>query len=306
MSNPLAEKVVVVTGGGRGLGRAFSLAFAAAGAHVVVNDVGAELDGQSTTETPAAEVVAEIAELGGQAVANADSVATPEGGAAIIETAMSSFGRIDVVVNNAGIVRDRSFHKMSQAEWTDVLDVHLSGTYHVSRSAVDHFRRQESGAFIHMTSTAGLIGAIGQANYAAAKLGIVALSRSLATEGARYGVRSNCIAPFAWSRMTGSVSAPADDPEFARRVERLKSMDPAKVAPLAVYLGSDLAHQVTGQVFAVRSNEIFLMSQPRPIRGMHTAEGWTVESIQERFIPAVAPDFYGLDRTGDVFSWDPV
>ncbi len=303
MSRLLDGKTVIVTGGGRGLGREFALAFANAGARVVVNDLGVTLDGQSPSEGPAAEVTREIIDLGGEAVADAHSVSTAESAGAIVQTALDAFGRIDVVVNNAGIVRDRIFHRMSEDEWRSVIDVHLHGSYFMSRAAIDHFKSQSSGAFVNITSTAGLIGAIGQANYAAAKMGIVGLSRSIAIEGDRYGVRSNCIAPFAWSRMTGSV--PEDTPEFEQRAAKLKHMQGSKVAPLAVYLASERADAVTGQVFTVRADEIFLMSQSRPLRGMHTSDGWSPESIAERFIPAVKADFYPLDRTGDVFSWDP-
>lgn len=297
-------KVVVVTGAGGGIGRGIALALGAAGARVVVNDIGVALDGAGGSAGPAAQVVAEIEGAGGQACANTDSVASYEGANAIIQTAIERYGRIDGVVNNAGNLRDRVFHKMNEEEWRQVLDVHLNGTFYMSRAAAAHFREQASGAFVHMTSTSGLIGNFGQANYAAAKLGIVALSKSIALDMARYAVRSNCIAPFAWSRMTSSI--PAETEAERARVEKLKKMEAGKVAPLVVYLLSDAAREVNAQVFAVRANEIMLMSQPRPLRSVHLSEGWTPEAIGEIAIPAMRKHFYALERSPDVIDWDPI
>jgi NAD(P)-dependent dehydrogenase (short-subunit alcohol dehydrogenase family) len=223
---------------------------------------------------------------------------------AIIKTAIENFGRIDCVVNNAGILRDRMFFRMNPEEWEAVINVHLNGAFYVSRAAATYFKEQESGAYVHMTSTSGLIGNIGQANYGAAKLGIIALSKMIAMDMARYKVRSNCIAPFAWSRMIGSI--PADTPEAQARVAKLKTMEAAKIAPMAVFLCSDANKDVSGQVFAVRANEIFLMSQSRPLRSVHRDGGWTAQSIAETAIPAMKAHFYALDRSQDVFSWDPV
>ena len=214
------------------------------------------------------------------------------------------FGRIDAVVNNAGILRDRFFHKMSVDEFDAVIKVHLYGSFYVSRAAANHFKEQGSGAYVHMTSTSGLIGNFGQANYAAAKLGLAALSKSIALDMQKFNVRSNCIAPFAWSRMIGSI--PTETPEEKARVARIQQMTPAKIAPIAVYLASDAAHEVTGQIFAVRNNEIFLMSQPRPERSVHRSEGWTPETVASHAMPALKASFYGLDRSGDIFTWDPV
>jgi NAD(P)-dependent dehydrogenase (short-subunit alcohol dehydrogenase family) len=222
----------------------------------------------------------------------------------IVQCAVDHFGRIYIVVNNAGILRDRMFFAMSQDEWKAVIDVHLNGSFNVSRAAAPHFKSQQSGAYVHMTSTSGLIGNLGQANYGAAKLGIVALSRSIAGDMKRYNVRYNCISPFAWSRMIGSI--PTDTPEQQARVEKLKKLDTAQIAPMAAFLASDAAAEVTSQIFAVRGNEIFLMSQPRPVRGMHTAEGWTPETIAERVLPAMKPNFFPLESSNVVFSWDPV
>lgn len=297
-------KVVVVTGAGGGIGRDIALAMARNGAKVVVNDIGAALDGAGGSAGPAQQVVDEIRAAGGQAVPNTDSVADAASAARIVECAVESFGRIDAVVNNAGILRDRFFHKMSVDEWDAVLKVHLYGAYYVSRAAATHFKEQNAGAMVHMTSTSGLIGNFGQANYAAAKLGIVALSKSIALDMLKFNVRSNCIAPFAWSRMIGAI--PTDTDEQRARVDKIKQMTPAKVAPLAVYLASDAASAVNGQIFSVRNNEISLISQPRPVRSVHRSEGWTPQSIAEHAMPAMRASFYPLDRSADVFSWDPV
>jgi NAD(P)-dependent dehydrogenase (short-subunit alcohol dehydrogenase family) len=174
----------------------------------------------------------------------------------------------------------------------------------VSRAAADHMRGQNSGAFVHMTSTSGLIGNFGQANYSAAKLGIAALSKSIALDMARYKVRSNCIAPFAWSRMTSSI--PANTPVEKERVEQLKKMEARKVAPMAVFLASDSAADVTGQIFSVRANEIMLFNQPRPIRSVHHTPEWTPEAIAQIAIPAMKTQFTPLDRSPDVVCWDPI
>jgi NAD(P)-dependent dehydrogenase (short-subunit alcohol dehydrogenase family) len=304
MSSMMENKVVIVTGAGGGIGRDIALAMAREGAKVIVNDVGASMTGEGHDVGPAQRVVDEIRAAGGMAAANTDSVADATAADRIVTTALDTFGRLDAVVNNAGILRDRFFHKMSVEEFDAVIKVHLYGSYFVSRAAANHFKAQESGAFVHMTSTSGLIGNFGQANYAAAKLGIMALSKSIALDMQKFNVRSNCIAPFAWSRMIGSI--PTETDAEKARVERMKQMTPAKIAPLAVALASDAGNDVTGQVFAIRNNEIFLMSQPRPIRSVHRGEGWTPETVAQHALPALKGSFYALDRSSDVFTWDPV
>jgi NAD(P)-dependent dehydrogenase (short-subunit alcohol dehydrogenase family) len=297
-------KVVVVTGAGRGVGRGVALDLARAGAAVVVNDLGVSLAGQGD-ETPVAEQVArEIRDFGGRAVANGDSVASWEGADRIVEAALDSFGRIDGVVNNAGNLRDSLFHKMTEEEFDAVIAVHLKGSFNVSRAAAPPFKTQNSGAYVHMTSTSGLIGNFGQANYSAAKLGIVGLSKSIALDMQRFGVRSNAVAPFAWTRMIDSI--PTNTPEQQKRVEGLKQLVPEKIAPFVTALLSDAGAGVTGQIFGVRNNEIYLFSQPRPIRTAHKSDGWTPETIAERVFPMFANDFYPLVRSGEVFTWDPV
>jgi NAD(P)-dependent dehydrogenase (short-subunit alcohol dehydrogenase family) len=306
MGKMVEGKVVVVTGAGGGIGREMALAMGANGASVVVNDIGASLGGEVSKESAdaAQRVVSEIEAAGGRAVANRDSVATAESAARIVQCAMDTFGRIDGVVNNAGILRDRIFHKMTEDDWRSVIAVHLDGSFFVSRAAADHMRAQNAGAFVHMTSTSGLVGNFGQANYSAAKLGIAALSKSIALDMARYRVRSNCIAPFAWSRMTSSI--PANTPEEKERRDQLMKLEARKIAPMAVFLLSDAAEKVTGQIFGVRANEIMLFSQPRPIRSVHHTPEWTPEKIAEIAIPAMQPQLLPLDRSPDVFSWDPI
>jgi NAD(P)-dependent dehydrogenase (short-subunit alcohol dehydrogenase family) len=300
----LEEKVAVVTGAGGGIGRAIARAAAAAGAKVIVNDIGGSLKGEGRSETPGAETVSLIREAGGEAELCTDSVSTWDSAQKIVQAALDHYGRIDVVVNNAGILRDTIFHKMAPEDWDAVVAVHLNGSFYVSRAAAPHFRAQESGAYVHMTSTSGLIGNFGQANYSAAKLGVVGLSKSIALDMQRYGVRSNCIAPNAWSRMISSIPA-TTDAEMAR-VARLQKMTPEKNAPLAIFLASDLAREVTGQIFVSRNNEIFLMSHNRPLRGVQRSEGWTPELIAEHALLAVRDNLQPLDRSADVFGWDPV
>ncbi len=300
----LEGKVAIVTGAGGGIGREIALAMALAGAAVLVNDVGASLTGEGRSDTPADGTRQIIEQRGGRAAVSRDSVAEWGSAQRIVQAALDAFGRVDIVVNNAGILRDAIFHRMEPQDWLDVIGVHLNGSFFVSRAAAPHFRKQESGAFVHMTSTSGLIGNFGQANYAAAKLGITALSKSIALDMQRFGVRSNCIAPFAWSRMTSSI--PADTPEQQARVAKLQAMTPEKNAPLAVFLASDAARGITGQVFATRHNEIALMSQSRPLRSVHRGEGWSPEAIAEHGMPALQASLLPLDRSADVFSWDPV
>lgn len=304
MEKILEGKVALVTGAGRGIGRAIAIALAARGAKVVINDLGASAAGEGADASPAAEVVRTIRDAGGEAIANGDSVSSWDGAHRMVQAALDSFGRIDAVVNNAGILRDAIFHKMAESDWDAVVGVHLKGCFNVARAAAPHFREQQSGSYVHMTSNSALIGNFGQANYMAAKLGIVGLSKAIALDMGRFGVRSNCISPSAWSRLTGTI--PTETEQQKARVKKVMAMTPDKIAPMAVYLVSDLAKDVTGQIFAVRHNELIAISQNRPTRSVHRGEGWTPESISEHAIPALRASFYRLDRAGEVFSWDPV
>jgi NAD(P)-dependent dehydrogenase (short-subunit alcohol dehydrogenase family) len=297
-------KVAIVTGAGRGIGRGIALLMAQEGARVVVCDIGASIEGEGSDATPAHAVVEEVKKAGGQAIASTLSISDPANGDKIVKAALDAFGRVDILVNNAGILRDRIFHRMSWADWSEVINVHLHGSFIMSRACATHFREQQSGSYVHMTSTSGLVGNFGQANYAAAKMGIVGLSRGIALDMARFNVRSNCVSPFAWTRMVQSI--PTDNEQEKARVARASQVTPEKVAPLVVYLASDQAKGISGQILSARNNEIYLFNANRPIRALHRSEGWTPQKLAEQLKGAFATSFTPLERSQDVFSWDPV
>ena len=297
-------KTAIVTGAGRGIGRGIAMLLAQQGARVVVCDIGASLQGDGADAGLAQGVVQAIEKAGGRAIASTLSITEPKNAEAIVRSALDAFGRIDILVNNAGILRDVIFHKMSWSDWSDVIDVHLNGSFNMSRAVAPFFREQGSGAFMHMTSTSGLVGNFGQANYMAAKLGIMGLSRGIALDMARFNVRSNCIAPFAFTRMIESIPAQSDRDK--KRIEAFQRMTPEKIAPLAVYLCSDAAADITGQIFSVRNNEIYLFNQPRPVKTIHRVEGWTPDGLAAELKTAMAPSFTPLERSEDVFNWDPI
>ena len=292
----LDGKVVLVTGGGNGIGRECALIAAAEGAKVVVNDLGGGLAGGDEGSAGPAETVAqEIRAAGGQAVSNSNSVTSLKACEGLLEQAMDSFGGLHAVINPAGILRDRMFHKMSEADWDDVISVHMRGTFNVCRATIEHFRNQGDGAYMLYTSTSGLLGNIGQGNYGAAKMGIAGLSRIIAMEGAAKGVRCNCVAPVAWTRMTQSVPV-RDEASAARQkliAETIRADQPAR---FSVALISDGAKHVTGQVFGVSGDNILLYSQPRAIATLNKAEGWTIPSILNEALPAMSDKFYSLER----------
>ena len=262
----LKGKIAVVTGAGRGIGREIALLMARHGAQVVVNDYGGSAAGTGAESTPADEVVNEITKAGGKAVANYESVASMAGGQAIVKTAVDTFGRVDIVVNNAGILRDRMI--------------------------------------FNMTSTSGLIGNVGQANYAAAKLGIFGLTKAVALDMGRYNVTANCISPFAWTRMIGTI--PTETEVQKARVEKIKKLSPAHIAPVAVFLASDAARDVNGQVFGVRGKEIMLFSHERPIMRVHNSDGWTPESFAEVFPGTLQHHLVPHVTSGQYFNYDPL
>ena len=302
----LDGKVVLVTGGANGIGKECALLAAREGGKVVINDLGGGgAGGDAGSADPAEAVAAEIRKAGGEAVANSDSVSDRKGVAHMIEQAMDTYKGLHAIINPAGILRDKMFHKMTDEDWDLVINVHLNGSYNVTHAAINHFREQQEGSFVLFTSTSGLIGNLGQANYAAAKMGIAGLSRILAMEGALKNVRSNVIAPFAWSRMTATI--PVTDEASRLRVERMQKFTRAdQVAQLSIALASNITKDVTGQIFVARGNEIFLMSQPRIVRGMAKVEGWTPTTIAEHCMPAMKPSFQDLGASASVFGWDPV
>ncbi|MBO9513883.1 MAG: SDR family oxidoreductase [Variovorax sp.] len=302
----LQEKVVVVTGAGGGVGRGIALELAREGARVVVNDLGVTLNGEKGKVSAAQEVADEIRALGGSAVANTDSVADWASAQKIVAAAVDTFGRIDGVVNSAGILRDAIFHKLSVEDFDSVVKVHLYGAFHMSRAAAPHLREQGSGALVHMTSTSGLIGSLGQANYAAAKMAIVGLSRAIAMDMGRFGVRSNCIAPHAFSRMIESVPGLSPEEQEKYLEKRRQTTRPEQIAPLAAFLCSDAAQDISGQIFGARGNEVYLYNQPRPVRTLHRGEGWTVDTLAETLPKALKASFTPLERTKDVLSWEAI
>lgn len=295
-------KVAIITGGGGGIGRATALQMAKEGAKVVVVDIGAAMDGSGGSAGPAEKVVAEIKAQGGEAIASTLSITKPENAQAIIDAAIAAFGRVDILVNNAGILRDRMVFKMSVSDWDDVIDVHLNGSFYMARACVPHFKEQMGGSIINLTSTSGLIGNIGQVNYMAAKMGLVGMARGIAMDMEKYNVRANCIAPVAWTRMTGSVKP--DTPERARAYEIMeKKLGPETIAPLIVWLGSEDAKTVSSQIFFVRGNEIFLMSQPRPVQMIHRDTGWNPSNLTI-LKDAFKKNFTPIERTNQVIPWD--
>ena len=305
MDGMCAGKVVVITGAGGGIGREFALALTREGAKVVVNDLGVTVSGEGSDTAPAEKVVAEIRASGGEAVVSTDSVSEWQAANRIIQCAIDTYGRIDGVINNAGILRDRAFHKMSPDEWTAVINVHLNGSFYVARAAAPYFREQKSGSYIHMTSTSGLYGNFGQANYGAAKTGLAGLSKIIAIEMGPFGVRSNCISPAAWSRMIGSIRT--DDEAQKKRIELLKTrLAASTIAPIAVYLQSDQSADVNGQIFFVRGNEIMLFKQYEVVRSVHRSEGWTPQSVIDHAIPALKPSMPPVKQAHEMTSWEPL
>ncbi len=283
----LQDKVAVVTGGGNGIGREVSKLFGQEGAKVVVNDLGVSLDGSGGSQSAADAVVKEITDAGGSAVANHESVATPEGGQSIVQTALDNFGKLDIVVHVAGILRDRMLFNMSIEEWDAVINVHLRGAFCVIRPAAALMRAQKSGRIISFSSGSAA-GNSGQANYSAAKAGILGLTRTGAKDLSKYGVTVNAIWPSAATRMTASIPEAAEVLRTERGLRRTTGArpqirDPQHVAPMVAYLASDLAQDITGQTFAIGGERLALISNPAPVREVYCPGGWTMESMLELF-----------------------
>lgn len=293
MEKRLAGKVAIVTGAGRGIGRGEALALASQGAKVVVNDLGGATDGSGASTSPAEEVVAEIKKLGVEAVANYDSVATMKGGENIVKTAIDKFGKLDILVNNAGILRDRMLFNMGEEDWDLVLKVHLYGHFYTIRAASPLFRQQRYGRIINTASVAGLNATTyGQANYGAAKEGIVGLTRKVARDMGRYGVTCNCIRPNAGTRLTLSDEMRKARPEVMARFEQMK---PEDIAPLVVWLASDDAANVNGRTFYVERGRIGLYSEPILEKQMVKVGGWTIDELFMFMPTAMTKDLVNQD-----------
>ena len=288
----LEGKVVLVTGAGNGIGRECALIAAREGAKVLVNDLGGgPRGGDEGSAGPAEAVAEEIRKAGGVAVSNSDSVTSLSACRGMVEQAITELGGLHAVINPAGVLRDGMFHKMDEADFDIVVEVHLRGAFNVARASIEHFRAQKDGVYVFFTSTSGLYGNVGQSNYAAAKMGVVGLSRVIAQEGARAGVRSNVLAPTAWTRLVATI--PNTDAEAVNELSKV--LRPDQPARLAVALASPAA-AVTGQVFAAMKEEISLFSQPRPIANVMKESGWTVDAILTEALPQLASSYHDLGR----------
>ncbi|HCV00922.1 MAG: 3-hydroxyacyl-CoA dehydrogenase [Dehalococcoidia bacterium] len=306
MAGRLEGKVAIVTGAGRGIGKGEALLLAEQGARVVVNDLGGSPDGEGADSSPADEVVAEIVAGGGKAVANYDSVASMEGGERIVQTALDNFGSLDILINNAGILRDRMVFNMTEAEWDSVVAVHLKGHFTTTKYASLVFRQQRSGRIVNTSSESGL-GNMGQANYAAAKEGIVGLTRTCALDLGRYGVTVNAIRPRAGTRLTlspelreamrrarasrqttngNSDNSEGNDANSGQAISQMDVLEPEMIAPLVVFLCTEAAANVNGRDFVVGGDEVSLMTIPTKQATIHREGGWDLDSL-ERVFPRV-------------------
>lgn len=295
----LSGKVAIVTGAGGAIGRAAALELARRGARVVANDLGAANNGSGSDPGPAHQTVEEIRAMGGEAIASTESIADWSNAQAIVADAIAAFGQVDILVNNAGNVIYSTFQDSTPEILDALLDVHLYGSYYMARALAPHFIERQGGVYVHMTSSTALIGHSGNACYTMAKMGVVALSRAIALDMARFNVRSNCVSPAAVSRMSPKRATPEAEALFASKVR------PEQVAPLVAYLASDDAAGITGQIIGARGNELYLYNQPRPVRTLHRDGGWDAEAIAAQMGPAWQSAFTPLEETYQVFSWPP-
>src|ERR671919_667954 len=285
MPGLLRGKVAIVTGAGRGVGKGIAQLMAQEEASVVVVDPGVNVDGSGFDQSVAEQLVAEIRESGGTAVACTESVATMSGGEQIVQTAIDNFGKLDIVVTCAGILRDRMIFNMTEQEWDDVIAVHLKGTFTVVKHACILFRQQRSGRIITFSSTSGLYGNSGQANYGAAKDGIAGFTRVVARDMGRYGVTANSIAPSATTRMTGSVPQESRELRSSRGIAGGSGLqgEAEDVAPFVAWLASDEAAQVNGHVFHVTDGLVTLLNEPETVKTIRKDSRWTVEELVRVF-----------------------
>jgi NAD(P)-dependent dehydrogenase (short-subunit alcohol dehydrogenase family) len=299
----LEGKVAAVTGGGSGIGREICKLMAAEGAKVVVNDLGVAVDGTGGSSSAADETVSMIKSAGGEATPNYDTVATPEGGQNIIQTAVNTYGKIDILVHVAGILRDRMVFNMSIEEWDAVINVHLRGAFCVNRPACVLMRAQKSGCIINFSSISAA-GNSGQANYSAAKAGILGLTRTIARDMAKYGVRANAIWPAADTRMTATV------PEAARQIRAERGVGgadmprptvprkPENVAAVVAFLASDMAQNITGWTVGIGGDRLSLIEDPRPVKTVFCPGGWTLDKVVELWPGAFGLELQHLQRAG--------
>lgn len=293
----LEGRVAIVTGSGGGIGRETALILASKGAKLIVNDLGSDVRGDGRSQGLADETVALIREAGGEAVASYDSVSEWESAQKIVQAAMDHYGRLDIVINNAGNVRYAHFPDLTIDDYFAIMNVHMNGTFFVSRAAAPIFRDRMGGVYVHMTSSSGIMGHYDQANYCAAKAGIVGLSRGIALDMKKYNVRSNCVAPFAFTRMAGDA---ARSPEHLATLQKMK---PVQNARMIVALCLDEAKDVTGQVFITRGNEIFIAGQGFPVGSVHDGNEWTPETICAHALPALQRGFTPPVGFIDYFTW---